>query len=183
MCAIARSYWTSRRPDAICVGAMLNTDSPLAKLLDAPIRPGRLAWIGLRPERRASMAVVDVAELETGGGLIGDRYSRRDGARQVTLIQAESLAAIASHLGRPRVDPADVRRNLVVEGINLMALKGRAFRVGAAVLELTGECHPCSRMEAILGVGGYNAMRGLGGMTARVLGDGRIAIGDAVERL
>jgi MOSC domain-containing protein YiiM len=162
---------------------MLNPFSSLARLLDAPIRPGRLAWIGVRPARREPMRVVAEARLEAGRGLVGDRYSRLDGERQVTLIEAESLAAIASHLGLAEVAPEAVRRNLVTEGINLLALKERRFRIGEAVLETSGECHPCSRMEETLGVGGYNAVRGLGGITARVTTGGLVRVGDCVERI
>jgi MOSC domain-containing protein YiiM len=68
-----------------------------------------------------------------------------------------------------------------VEGINLLALKGKVFRVGEAVFEYSGECHPCSRMEESLGSGGYNAMRGHGGITAKVIKDGIIGLGDAVR--
>ena len=99
-----------------------------------------------------------------------------------TLIQAEHLAAIASHLGGEAVAPELLRRNIVVAGINLAALKGRRFRLGSALLEATGECHPCSRMEEILGPGGYNAVRGHGGITARVLEAGTARNGDALER-
>ena len=76
-----------------------------------------------------------------------------------------------------------MRRNLVTEGINLLALKERRFRIGEAVLETSGECHPCSRMEETLGVGGYNAVRGLGGITARVITGGLVRVGDCVERI
>ena len=161
---------------------MLNPSSSLARLFDAPVRPGRLVWIGLRPARREPMRRVDAAELELGRGLVGDRYSRRDGGRQVTLIGAEGLRAAAGYLGLDAVAPELVRRNLVTEGINLLALKGRRFRVGAALLETSGECHPCSRMEETLGVGGYNALRGHGGLTARVIEGGIVRLGDAVAR-
>jgi MOSC domain-containing protein YiiM len=161
---------------------VLNPGSSLAKLFDAPMRPGRVGWIGRRPARREPVLALEDAQLEAGRGLVGDRYSRLGGARQVTLIQQESLQAIAAHLGLESVSPESLRRNIVTAGINLLALKERRFRVGPAVLEVSGECHPCSRMEEILGVGGYNAVRGLGGVTARVLTSGEIRLGDAVAR-
>ena len=151
--------------------------------MNAPVRPGRVAWIGLRPARRAPMQIVEQAELVTGLGLAGDRYGSAGGERQVTLIAAEGLEALASHLGLLSVAPELVRRNIVTKGINLAALKDRRFRIGEAVLEATGEAHPCSRMEEALGTGGYNAMRGLGGITARVLTGGRIAVGEPVVRV
>jgi MOSC domain-containing protein YiiM len=68
-----------------------------------------------------------------------------------------------------------------VRGINLLALKNKTFSIGDAMFEMTGLCHPCSRMEEALGAGGYNAMRGHGGITARVLQEGLIRVGDAVQ--
>ena len=159
-------------------------NSPLANLLNAPIRPGRVVWIGLRPARREPMREVQSAELIAGQGIAGDRYkTSRNGARQVTLIQREHLAAIASYLGVERVEPQALRRNIVVEGINLLALKGRRFRIGEAELEWSGECDPCSRMEETLGPGGYNAVRRHGGITARVLLGGGVSVGRIVARL
>ena len=95
-----------------------NPSSSLAKLLDAPVRPGRVIWLGLRPERRAPMEVTDAMQLETGRGVTGDRYSKLDGNRQVTLIGVENLAAIGAYLGTAPADPEAVRRNIVVEGLN-----------------------------------------------------------------
>jgi MOSC domain-containing protein YiiM len=158
--------------------------SPLARLLDAPMCPGRLVWIGLRPARRATMVAVEQARLEPGRGLLGDRWAgAATGARQVTLIAAEHLAAIAGFLGRDSVAPEALRRNLVVAGVNLSALKGRRFRLGATLLEHSGECHPCSRMEEEFGPGGYNAVRFHGGITARVIEGGTIRLGDALTRV
>jgi len=122
------------------------------------------------------------AEVSTQLGLIGDRYSGRSGARQITLVQAEHLPVIAGCTGRDTVAPELLRRNLLVSGINLLALKDKSFHVGSVGLIGTGLCHPCSRMETLLGAGGYNAMRGHGGITARVLSDGQITIGDPVTR-
>lgn len=160
-----------------------NPSSSLAQMINTPVRPGVVDWIGARPARRVDMQTAQEAWLETDKGLVGDRYSKAGGNRQVTLIQVESLATIASHLGRDGIEPADLRRNIVTRGINLLALKDRRFRIGQAILETTGECHPCSRMEENFGPGGYNAVRGLGGITARVIQSGRVAVGDAIEPL
>lgn len=162
---------------------MLNPSSALQALLDAPIRPGRLVWIGLRTARRGPVRVVDAATLSTETGVVGDRYEGKSGRRHVTLIAKEDLDAVASFLGLPAVDPALVRRNLVTEGINLAALRNHRVAIGQAVVEITDDCHPCSRMEAALGTGGYNALRGRGGLTARVIRGGEIRLGDAVARL
>lgn len=145
-------------------------------------RAGHVAWIGLRPERKAPLEEVTATQALEGRGLKGDRTAEKSGSkRQVTLIMAEHLAAAASILGVAQVDPGLTRRNIVVQGINLQSLKGKRFRVGAAELELGEECHPCSRMEENLGQGGYNAMRGHGGWCAIVVAGGEIRVGDAVE--
>lgn len=162
---------------------MLNPSCALQALLDAPMRPGRLAWIGLRTARRGPMRVVEAATLSTEEGLVGDRYAGRSGRRHVTLIAQEDLDAAASFLGLAEVDPASVRRNLVTLGINLAALRNRRVAVGGAVIEVRDDCNPCSRMEEALGTGGYNALRGRGGLTARVVRGGEIRLGDPVVRL
>ena len=114
--------------------------------------------------------------LDVGGGSDAERVKEAF----KLILTAEHLEAIASMLHRGAIDPAVLRRNVVIRGINLLALKDKRFRVGQAVLEFTGLCHPCSRMEAALGPGGYNSLRGHGGITASVLEGGPIHIGDAV---
>ena len=144
---------------------------------------GEVAWIGRRPARRANIIPCKGVTVLAGGGLEGDHYRGRSGSRGVTLVQAEHLAVLGALLRRDPIDPALLRRNLVVSGVNLAALKGRRFRIGTAVLEGTGPCPPCSRMEEALGPGGYNAMRGHAGLNARVVTGGIVRLGDAIVPL
>lgn len=155
----------------------------IATLLSILPQVGRLRWIGLRPERLGEITIVDEAIVVAGRGIEGDhRFGGRPGSkRQVTLIQYEHLTAVASMLHRDELPAELVRRNLVVSGINLLALKGKQFQVGETRLEFTGPCEPCSRMELLLGPGGYNAMRGHGGITARVLDGGSIRLDDEIR--
>jgi MOSC domain-containing protein YiiM len=159
-------------------------DSPLEQLLAGPTMPGRLARIGLRPSREVPMVTANSAVMIMGRGIKGDHYdTRQNGARQVTLIAIEDIAAIASFLGKEGIGLQLLRRNFVTQGINLVDLKSRRFRIGPTLLEWSGECAPCSRMETNLGLGGYNAVRGHGGITARVIEGGEVQLGDAVERV
>jgi len=155
-------------------------------------RAGRLEAIVLRPARERPAVLAASAIALPDRGLHGDRSAARPpsrpggGKRQVTLFQAEHLPLLAAWSGRD-VGVADLRRNLVVSGINLLAQvslfadQPLQVRIGADVLlVITGPCDPCSKMEALLGPGGYNSMRGHGGTTARVVRGGTLAVGDAV---
>ena len=159
-------------------------EKPFLALFGHFAQVGQVVWIGIRAKTRGSIQVLTETYANIGG-LTGDRYNKGipGSKRQVTLIQAEHLTAVASFLGKDHLDPVLVRRNIVVQGINLNALKGKTFKIGDAVLEMTGFCYPCSRMEENLGKGGFNAMRGHGGITCRVLEEGTIRVGDEVSVL
>lgn len=148
-------------------------------------RAGRVEWIGLCTSGRGPIQTVPEASAEEGTGLAGDHHAKKGKSkREVTLIQAEHFPVIASILGQKEpVEPALLRRNIVVSGISLLALKDQRFRIGQAVFEGSGPAAPCSRMEENLGPGGYNAMRGHGGITARVINAGVISVGDEVAAL
>lgn len=151
----------------------------LRELIGRYAKPGAVDWIGLRPARRAEM--VPVPQVVIGPrGIEGDHGA--SDKRAVTLIQAEHLPVIGAMLGRG-VEATMLRRNLVVSGLNLSALKGREIRIAEVVLEITGICAPCSRMEETLGRGGYSAVRGHGGWCARVVSDGVVTLQDAVTPL
>ena len=142
----------------------------------------RVEWIGISPGNRQPIEPRDEVTVGVGTGVDGDYHSKKKpgGQRQVTLIQAEHFAVIAANTGRDSVSPQQVRRNIVVRDIELTSLIGHRFRIGEALLEGTGPCTPCSRMDENLGAGGRLAMSGLGGLTAIVIEPGRIRRGEPV---
>ena len=158
---------------------MANPGSSLRALIDRQAQDGLVAWIGVRPARKAAIQALETVEI-TPSGLVGDHWTR-GGPRAVTLIQWEHLPVIGAFLGQDTPSPELLRRNIAISGINLMGLRRRAFRIGDVVLRGTGICAPCSRMEQNLGAGGYAAVRHHGGIGAEVIEPGRIRLGDPVR--
>ena len=153
---------------------------------------GELSWIGLRPERRAEVVEVGSVQAIAGSGLEGDhRFENTLGSgRQVTLMSEEYVGQIAHFLslgGEAVVANAALarllRRNLVIKGMNLEALRYQQFSIGDAIFEAGALCHPCVRMERALGVGAIAAIMGHGGLCLKVVQSGEIKVGDAVVLL
>jgi MOSC domain-containing protein YiiM len=155
---------------------------------------GRIEAIILRPARNEPAVVVDEARAEPGRGLLGDRRAnaarsgRQSSKRELTLFQAEHLPVVANWCGLAELEPTRLRRNLVVSGLNLIGMRSPfpdailEWAVGdEVIIQVTGPCDPCSKMAAELGLGSYNALRGHGGMTARISAGGLIRVGDRVR--
>lgn len=157
-------------------------------------RPGRLDAIWIRSKRRGAMRALNEAKAEIGRGLLGDhrsttlRLTPAQRAREITLIQAEHIPLVAQWVCKAPLDAGLLRRNLVISGLNLLSMRSPfadarlVWQLGDEVLlQITGPCDPCSRMETLLGKGGYNAMRGHGGLTAMLLRGGRLRVGDLLQ--
>ena len=108
---------------------------------------GELTWIGLRPERRAEVVEVSSVQAIAGSGIEGDhRFENTLGSgRQVTLISEEYVGQIAHFLSLTRESVVAnaalarlLRRNLVIKGMNLEALRYQQFSIGGAILRRVG---------------------------------------------
>lgn len=156
----------------------------LAELKKHFPRPGKVEWIGIRPDKGLPIEQTSMIKALTDHGLEGDKAGERAGGkRQVTLIQAEYIEVIRSLMPNKTLNFSDLRRNIAISGINLNALKGCTIELGEATFEITGFCHPCSKLEAQLGEGVFNALRGHGGLTAKVIKGGLIQVGDDLNVL
>ncbi|WP_369130568.1 MOSC domain-containing protein [Modestobacter roseus] len=140
------------------------------------------------PVAAAPMVRRDSVPAVPGVGLAGDRYAAGGGTwaryplqeKQVTLIDADDVAAVAAEAGVD-LSPGWTRRNLVTRGVDLPALVGRWFLVGDVLLFGTKRCPPCAHLERLTGVRLVRAMASRGGINAAVFSGGQIAEGAAVR--
>jgi MOSC domain-containing protein YiiM len=144
--------------------------------------------IFLAPEGGAQMKGVQAATALEGCGLDGDRYcagtghwSRFGRVCEVTFIAAEDLDDIERETG-VGVKNGEHRRNVVTRGISLKALRrGERFRVGEVVFENRGPRSVCRYIERLTEPGMTQALKGRGGICARVIGNGTVRVGDEIE--
>ncbi len=128
-------------------------------------------------------------EAVAGRGLRGDRYfeatgtysdSARDTPRDVTLIEAETLDAVRRDYDI-ELAPGEHRRNVTTRGVALNHLVGARFRVDGAVCEGVELCAPCSYLERLLEREGvHDALVHRGGLRARIVQSGTVAVGGHV---
>ena len=142
----------------------------------------RLNGIILRPAWRADVHQVVEARVISGRGLVGDHARARNPDRGVTLITTADIDVVADRLGRA-IDPRTLRRNLLLEAPGQCLRIGQRYAVGEVILLITGPCAPCGRMREVLGQPGFQAMRGHGGVTARVIRGGCLRIGEMFKPL
>lgn len=148
---------------------------------------GRLLGIARHDRPRGAIETLDRATVTAPLGIHGDHRGAvkpgGKGRRQVTVISRSGWEAALAELGGLPLDWSVRRANLLVDGIDLPRTPGtRLHFAGGVMLEVTGECDPCNRMDTIT-PGLQNALKPdwRGGITARVLADGSLSIGDEVR--
>lgn len=149
---------------------------------------GTLVSISIARHKGATPETLEEATLDADCGVRGDHHYRHSGApadQQVTLVEAEQVAAFNRHTGLS-VKPEQTRRNLLTRGVSLNELVGRRFRVGEAELEGMDLCQPCAGLGEALATPGVNkaqvvkAFVDRGGLRARIITGGTIRPGDPV---
>jgi MOSC domain-containing protein YiiM len=137
-----------------------------------------LVAIFVRPSARAPVQALDETAAVAGVGLEGDHAG--GGARQVTLLAQQAWAAACAELGQP-LPPSVRRANLVLDGIDLRESRGRVLRIGVCTVEIAGETRPCELLDsAAPGLSKALRPEWRGGAFGRILGGGKLAVGDPV---
>ena len=130
----------------------------------------------------------DRLEIRGGIGIVGDRYAGKPAHRdaQVTVLATEALEALAAELGAAPFDPLRARRNVVLRGAEVEALRGQEFTLdsGAGEVRLRGgrPANPCAWMDVVLAPGAHRGLRGRGGVRCAALTGGVLRLGPAVLR-
>jgi len=122
---------------------------------------------------------VDSVECVEGQGLRGDRFFgfKEDFKGQVTFIDRQTVNAVAARIQDPDLDPAALRRNIVVSGVDLNDLIGRTFEIDGVRFTGSEECSPCIWMNEAAGEGAMDTMVGRGGLRCRILNTGSLSKG------
>jgi MOSC domain-containing protein YiiM len=138
-----------------------------------------LASIHVAKATRLPMRAVERATVETGRGIVGDRYHGTR-HRHVTVQSASALHAATEAFGADV--PAELtRRNLTIDEGDVPTAPGSLIRVGDVLLEVVRVAAPCKLLDDTIGRGAQEALRRRGGSVCRVLEGGEVAVGDSVD--
>jgi len=151
---------------------------------------GTVKGIYIAAEAGGRLHGVRTVRAVAGHGLEGDRYAAgvgfysatptTDGARELTLIEQESIDAVRKEGGIELAD-GETRRNVVTGGIRLKNLLGKRFTIGAVVCEGVRDCPPCNHLDELTGKSLMRLLVRTGGLRARIVEGGTIAVEDRIE--
>ncbi len=128
------------------------------------------------PAGDSPICEVDEIECLAGRGIRGDRYldHKPDYKGQITFFEWETHLNLSAELGIYDKGPETYRRNVIVSGVNLNSLIGQDFVIQGVLFRGTEEASPCFWMNEAFGPGAEAALKGRGGLRARILSDGFI---------
>lgn len=151
------------------------TSKPCMQILHIYISPEHnfVGHHGL-PPGTAPVTEVPQVECVAGKGLVGDRFFgwKEDFKGQVTFFEHEQYERLCEKLGVMGVPPSAFRRNVITKGVDLNTLIGAEFEVQGVRFLGTQECSPCHWMNHAFAEGAEQALKGHGGLRAKILSDG-----------
>ena len=136
---------------------------------------GKVLAIQLSKERRQPMTSTEAATAIADVGIEGDRHAQRGFARQVLIMDKETLDLLG-------LSPGQIKENITVGGVDLNGIRpGQVFFFGDEVtMEATGDCEPCGLMDEIR-PGLRETLQGRRGILVMVLNGGELRVGDSVR--
>jgi MOSC domain-containing protein YiiM len=136
--------------------------------------PGRVETLHINIRTRQPMRRLEAARAVAGAGLEGCRHSKPGNDRAVLLVEGETLDEL-------RLEAGEIKENITTRGIELRSLPpGSRLQIGEEVIvEITGPCAPCRRMDEIR-PGLKAELAGRRGLNSRVLVGGTIKTADAI---
>jgi MOSC domain-containing protein YiiM len=143
------------------------------------VSTGRVEGIFVAAESGELPRPVDRIRALAGKGLEGNRYFWAEGeapaGRALTLVAAEALAESGLD-----ITAAETRRNVLTSGVDVNALVGKRFRIGALECYGVELCEPCSHLQTLTGKDVLGTLVHRAGLNVDIVGDGEIVVGDAV---
>jgi hypothetical protein len=132
-----------------------------------------------KPPGEAPMVEVERVRCVAGKGLEGDRFFdwKPDYKGQVTFFEQENLEWLERALGVSGKPASVFRRNIITRGLRLNGFIGQEFEIQGVRFLGTEEAKPCYWMNTAFGEGAEQALRGRGGLRAKVLSDGWLTRG------
>lgn len=136
----------------------------------------RVAHLFRAPKRRLPMEEIESADAVVNLGFLNCAHARKNGPRQVLLVDKETLDAMG-------LFPGIIRENITTEGLNVNGLTiGERLRVGPVLLQVSAVCTPCDQLEKVR-PGLRRELYGRRGMLCRVVEGGTILVGDTIQRV
>jgi MOSC domain-containing protein YiiM len=143
------------------------------------ISPGH-NFFGHHQQPPGENPTVEVPEIQcvAGHGIEGDRFFdfKKDYKGQITFFSGEIFEAVCQKLGAEQKSPGITRRNVITRGADLNLLIGKKFEIQGVQFEGVCECSPCYWMDQAIAAGAETALRGNGGLRAKILSDGKIRV-------
>ena len=144
---------------------------------------GKVILIGISKNHSTPITNVESVEAITGKGLVGEKHFKEDNEKrcQITLIEKENINHYNKITGT-MIPAINFLRNIVTVGIQLNALVGKEFFIGAIKVKAHDLCRPCKYLQESLQQ--KNIVKELlhtGGLRCEILSSGKISVGDLIK--